>query len=43
MEDNLEVIEDVVPLRIMLDDIEANLNTSDTTVISTTPAYARAS
>ena len=41
IEDNLDVIDDVVPLRIMLDDIEANLNTSDTTVVSTTPAYTR--
>ena len=41
IEDNLEVVQDVVPLRIMLHDIEANLTTSDTTVVSTTPAYAR--
>jgi hypothetical protein len=41
LQDNLEAIAAVVPLRIMLDDLSANLETSDTTVVGTTPDYAR--
>lgn len=39
--DNLPVVEDVVPLRILLHDLEANLEAADSTVVGTTPAYAR--
>jgi putative ABC transport system permease protein len=41
LRDNLPAVEGIVPLRIMLEDLEANLTVSDTTVVSTTPDYPR--
>jgi putative ABC transport system permease protein len=38
---NIGVIEAIVPMRIMLDNLEANLTVSDTTVVSTTHEYAQ--
>ncbi|MCH8807372.1 MAG: ABC transporter permease [Planctomycetes bacterium] len=39
--DNVPEIETIVPMRIMLEDVQANLEVSDINVVATTPAYTR--
>ncbi len=40
LEDNLPILERVVPMRVMLKDVRANLHVSDVNVVGTTAAYA---
>lgn len=40
LRDNVPAIDTVLPLRIMMKDVSANLNIADISVVGTTPAYA---